>query len=100
MEVKRPVVVSVDLDGTLAKSTSWTADDCLNAKPNLPLIEKINEMYKDNFIVIHTARRHELYYPTIKWLDKNNVRYHSVRFEKMPCDILIDFDAITKLEEL
>jgi hypothetical protein len=90
----------VDLDGSIVKGTCWTAEACENAEPNLPLIAKVNEMYKDHFIVIHTARRHELYYPTIKWLNKHNVRYHASRFEKLPCDTLIDLDAINRVEDL
>jgi hypothetical protein len=28
------------------------------------------------------------------------VRYHSTRFEKMPCDVIFDLDAINRVEDL
>lgn len=96
----RPKVYAVDLDGTICKDHCWTAEEVENAKPNVELIEKINDLYRENFIVIHTARRHELYQPTIKWLGKHGVRYHSVRFEKLPCDVIVDLDAVNRVEDL
>lgn len=96
----KPKVYSIDIDGTLTKTTAWTAQDCLDAEPRLDVIERVNELYHHNFIIIHTARRHELYLNTIKWLNKHNVRFHAVSFEKMPCDQIFDLDAINRLEDL
>lgn len=96
----KPMVFSIDIDGTLTHGSAWTEDECLNAKPNLEVIKRVNELSLINFIVIHTARRHELYLPTIEWLSRNNVRYHAVCFGKMPCDRLFDLDAVNNIEAL
>ena len=92
-----PKVYSIDIDGTLTVNTCWTGEEAEKAEPNQAMIDKVNELYMHNFIVIHTARRHELYHPTIKWLDKHGVRYHAVRFEKMPSNVIIDLDAINEI---
>jgi hypothetical protein len=96
----KPKVYSVDLDNTLSVGSAWTCDECETLEPRQDAIDKINELYEHNFIVIHTARRHGLYGSTIKWLERNGVRYHALRFEKMPCDIIFDLDAINKVEDL
>ena len=99
-EIVKPKVYAVDLDGTICLDHCWNAKEVAEARPNTELIEKINDLYGGNFIVIHTARRHELYLPTIKWLSRHNVRYHSVRFEKLPCDVIVDLDAVNRVEDL
>lgn len=87
-------IIAVDIDGTLAQGISWTPQECLKAKPVRKMIKKVNKLYQDHFIVIYTARRHFLYEATIKWLKKNSVKYHAVRFEKMPASIYLDDRAI------
>lgn len=96
----KPKVYAVDIDGTLTKGTAWTEQDCLDAVPNLEAIKVVNKLHDTNFIVIHTARRHRLYGATIEWLNRNNVQYHAVRFQKMPCDVIVDFDAVNSVERL
>jgi len=87
-------IIAVDVDNTLTNETCWTCDDCENATPRQDIIDKVNELYNRNYIVIHTSRRHELYASTIKWLKKNGVKYHSVHMEKMVADLYIDDKAI------
>ena len=99
-EPVRPKVYSCDLDNTLSIGSAWTCDECETLEPRQDAIDKINELYEHNFIVIHTARRHGLYGSTIKWLERNGVRYHALRFEKMPCDIIFDLDAVNRVEDL
>ncbi len=93
-------IYSIDIDGTLTKDTAWDAEGCLNAEPRTEAIKRVNELSLKNFIIIHTARRHELYLPTIEWLNKNNVRFHAVSFGKMPCDQIYDEDAINDWRKL
>lgn len=90
-----PQVFAVDLDGTLCYTSGWTEKDCLKAKPNKAMIKKVNELFEKNFIIIHTARRNNLYEPTIKWLEKNNVKYHAIKMEKMPCTKMLDDKAFS-----
>lgn len=96
----KPKVYSLDIDGTLTKTSAWTEEECLTVEPRLDVIKRINELFHFNFIIIHTARRHELYMSTIQWLQKHNVRYHAIRMEKMPADVIVDLDVINKLEDL
>lgn len=96
----KPKVYSIDIDGTLCFDSAWTSEGCLAGKPRTEVIKKVNELHKSNFIIIHTARRHELYLPTIKWLNKHDVRYHAIRMDKMPADIIFDLDAINDLSKL
>lgn len=96
----KPKIYNVDIDGTLTYGTAWTAEECLNAKPRLDMIEKINKLYLFNDIVIYTARREDLYIPTMTWLRKWNVHYHSTNFATKPPGIQIDLDAINRIENL
>lgn len=97
----KPKVIAVDFDGTLTTGTSWTEEDCLNAEPRLDVIEKLNELSKTNFIIIYTARREHLYHASMSWIRKHNVQYHATNFgTKMPCDQLLDLDAINDIGKL
>ena len=99
-EPVRPKVYLVDVDGTLTKGCAWDDESIRNAEPNQEMIDKINQLHEKNFIVIHTARRHERYLATIDWLTKNGVRYHAIRMEKCPGDYIVDCDARKKVEDL
>ncbi len=83
--------IIVDFDDTLAFTTNrqWN-----NAKPNKPLIEKLNSLYDEGWrIDIFTARgsiscktRNEAarkyQYGMEKWLEKNGVKYNLLSFDK------------------
>lgn len=88
------MVIAVDVDNTLTLDTAWNATECLAAKPNRKVINHINKLYESNFIVIHTARRHNLYEATVQWLNANGVKYHAICMGKMPADMYIDDRAI------
>jgi tRNA A-37 threonylcarbamoyl transferase component Bud32 len=93
------MVVVIDFDGTLALGD--TSNISLMV-PNIKLVSLVNSMYSDgNFIKIVTARgskscitidqRIEKYQDQIKeWLEKNNVNYHSLSFNKEYGDAYID----------
>ena len=86
--------IGVDLDNTLCEGKHWeTSEQCLDAVPILEMIKKVEQLYKDNFIVIYTARQNWLMSPTFEWLDRNNVKYHAVMNKKCPLDRLIDDTA-------
>jgi len=87
------LVIAVDLDKTLTTNTVWHTEDN-EPEPNKEMINTINELHKSNFIVIHTARRHELYELTIKWLNKHGVNYHSISMGKMAADVYIDDKSV------
>jgi len=86
------LVIGVDMDGVLCSGELWEGENS-EPKPIQENIDKINELSKTNFIVIHTARRKESATKTINWLNKYQVVYHAIRFDKMPADLYIDDKA-------
>jgi uncharacterized HAD superfamily protein len=88
------LVIAVDLDGVLCEGEYWgLKDDEPEPKPKLDMIRQINKLHRSNNIVIHTARRRYLAERTMDWLDKYGVKYHSLRFDKLPTDIYVDDKA-------
>lgn len=88
------LVIAVDLDGVLCEGEYWGLDDNEpEPKPKIEMIRQINRLGRSNNIVIHTARRRYLAEKTMDWLDKHGVKYHSLRFDKLPTDIYIDDKA-------
>ena len=99
----------VDFDDTLAFTTNreWA-----NAKPNLDLISKLNKLHREGWTIdIFTARgsiscatRAEAemkYKPTmVEWLEKYNVKYDTISFEKPLGAYYIDDKSITPEEFL
>ena len=57
------------------------------------MIEFVNRLYKDNFIIIYTARQDFLMEPTLEWLRTNGVKFHAIANGKPPLDLLIDDTA-------
>ncbi len=101
--------IILDFDDTLAfaKNRDW-----MNARPNDRLIKKTNNLYDQGWRVdIYTARgsiscatREEAaakYQPDMeKWLERNNVKYHSISFDKPLAAYYIDDKAMTPEEFL
>ena len=91
--------IVLDFDDTLAFTSNRDWD---NAKPNVALIEKCNELYNQGWTIdIYTARgsiscrsREEAadkYGPQIEsWLLKNHVKYHALSFNKPLAAYYID----------
>jgi len=84
--------IGVDLDNTICEGKHWESiEDVSNAIPIQKMIDYINnKYYKDDFIIIYTARQNWLMSATFEWLDKHNVKYHAVMNKKCPLDLLID----------
>ena len=86
--------IGVDLDNTLCEGKHWdTPEQCAKAKPIKIMIDYVSKLYKDDFIIIYTARQNFLMTATFDWLDKHNVKYHAVMNKKCPLDLLIDDTA-------
>ena len=83
--------IGVDLDNTLCVGKHWeTPEQCLKARPIKKMIDFVNKLYKDDFVVIYTARQNFLMAATFEWLDKHNVKYHAVSNRKTPFEKVID----------
>jgi len=96
--------IIVDIDDTISFTTNR---DWENAKPNLPLIKKLNELYDNGVEIIYETARgclsfkgdrkkaEEYYRPIIeKWFKKYNVKYTELSFQKRLADYYIDDKAI------
>lgn len=87
--------IGIDMDNTLCVGKHWdTAEDCLKAEPIIKMIDKVRELYINDFIVIYTARQDWLMSATFEWLHKHNVPFHAVANGKVPLDKLYDDTAI------
>lgn len=83
--------IGIDLDNTLCEGNHWdTPEECLEAVPLLDRIADVNKFYKDDFVIIYTARQNFLISATLDWLDKHGVKYHAVANRKVPFDKVID----------
>ena len=94
----------VDIDDTI----SFTTDrDWKNAKPNIPLINKLNDLYDNGVEIIYQTARgcisfngdrkaaEEYYRPIIEeWFKKHGVKYTELSFQKRLADFYIDDKAI------
>ena len=87
--------IGVDLDNTLCVGKHWeTPEQALEAEPIKEMIDYVNNIYRDHFIVIYTARQNFLMTATFQWLDDNGVYYHAVSNRKTPFDIIIDDTSV------
>lgn len=93
-------VFAVDCDGFLCEEECWTEAEVLTASPRLEVIEKVNKLYRTEFVVIYTARQDHLIPATLEWLRRNNVRFHAISNFKMGADVYLDDRAISYLEFL
>ena len=85
-------IIAVDMDGTLCENEGFTEQDCIDAKPKMDMISKINELHhKGCFIIIYTARRSFLRAVTEYWLEKYEVEYNIIDVgHKVWADYYID----------
>lgn len=92
-----------DIDGVICKTNK---SKYKNSKPNLKIIELINQLYKKNIIIIHTARymgrskdnqrkaSQRAKKITLSQLKKWNVKYHKIFFGKPSYDYVVDDKSI------
>lgn len=97
--MKQPQIYLIDVDRNLTKEVCWTPQECLQATPDQEMIDYVNLLYKSNFIIIYTARVDGLTQATKDWLYQHRVKYREYDNTKPP-GIIVDRDAINKVEEL
>lgn len=91
-------IIDCDLDGVLC-SEEKTFDKSL-AVPHIKQIKILNKLYKNNIIIIHTARSWAEYRMTKKQLKKWGIKYHSLICGKIVADIRIDDRSVKSLKEI
>ena len=96
--------IVLDFDDTLAFTTNR---DFKNAKANIPLIDKINKLYRDGWqIDIFTARgsiscktreeaKEKYEEEMVKWLFDQKVMYHTLSFDKPLAAYYVDDKGIS-----
>jgi uncharacterized HAD superfamily protein len=83
--------IGVDIDGVLCVGEHWRDPQaCLQAVAIQNGIDRVNKLYKTDFIILYTARQNYLISATLEWLEKNNVHFHAISNHKIPLDCLID----------
>ena len=90
MADRDPIVLAWDIDNTLSTSTAWNAEQIMSAEPRQEILDLMELAHHKFFNVIHTARRHDLYIPTIAWLAKVNAGYQAISMGKLAADCYID----------
>lgn len=90
---RRFLLVMVDMDDTLTLGTAWTAEDCLNAVPNVPMIIAMNYVFRGEVVIIYTARKDDLMSATHEWVKRNGIYNCGISNDKCPADIYIDDKA-------
>ena len=93
-EIKK--IIAVDIDGFVAEGKFWE-EECT---PKKDIIEKINNLYKKQYVIIyHTARHPQYYGMTYAWLVKNGCYFHALEMGKLTADYYLD-DRNANLEDL
>jgi uncharacterized HAD superfamily protein len=87
-------IIAVDIDGTLTKDVCWDVTDCLSATVDDRIAAKVREAYRDNWIVMYTARRDHLIPATLRWLRQHNIPFHSFSNNKIPANQYVDDGAV------
>lgn len=67
-----------------------------NEVPNIKEINKLNNLYKNNIIIIYTGRGYNQYDLTVKQLKKYKIKYHELIMGR-PLGIFIDRDCKTTM---
>jgi len=88
------LLIGFDMDKTLTEETCWTEEDCLNAEPNIEMVQVIKKVSLRDITFIYTGRQLELFNATYRWLMRQEIRVWGVTNFKMPADIYVDDRAI------
>jgi len=84
-------ILAVDVDGTLAQLPEcYTEEECLNAKPNITVVNHVNNYDRSWFVVAYTARVDKLLPATVQWLRKHNIRFDAISNNKMVATRYLD----------
>jgi len=96
----------IDIDGVICRKLKWTIGDSYlrakkmfkSIKPNKKVIKKINELFEDHVIILHTSRLWHDYDVTVAWLDVHGVKYDQLIMAKPLGDVYVD-DKNKSVEE-
>ena len=93
-------VISVDIDGVVARQTGGADFNFADFEPIPETIERVNKLYRKGYVIIyHTARQPEFYQQTLAWLVKHGAWFHALRMGKLGADFYVD-DRNASLDDL
>jgi len=87
------MIIGFDMDGIItADNSGWTNDYYNNCKPNFDVISLMKKISKKGHkIIIYTSRlSNEVKGVTVEWLNKYDVPYDAIHFDKPLYDFMID----------
>ena len=89
----------IDIDGTLIKS-EYVNGEYLNPSPIIDEITRLNDLYRQGWIIILWSGRSWIHYEiTVSQLKNFGIKYHTLLLGK-PIGIYIDADAKTTLKDI
>ena len=96
------MIIGFDMDGIITKENGgWTQDYYSSCNPNFDTIKLMRKLSKKGYkIIIYTSRlSNEVKAVTIQWLNKYNVPFDAIHFDKPLYDYFID-DRSTTIDGL
>ena len=96
------MIIGIDLDGVIAKDNGgWTSDYYSSCKPDTNVIDLMKKLSNNGHkIIIYTSRlSNEVKKVTVEWLQKYDVPYDAIHFDKPLYDYMVDDRSIT-IDEL
>jgi len=93
------VIIGMDLDGVIAKDNGggWTSDYYSSCKPDTDVINLMKKLSNEGHkIIIYTSRlSNEVKEVTVEWLQKYDVPYDAIHFDKPLYDYMVDDRALS-----
>ena len=92
------MIIGIDLDGVIAKDNGgWTSDYYSSCKPDTDVINLMKKLSNNGHkIIIYTSRlSNEVKKVTVEWLQKYDVPYDAIHFDKPLYDYMVDDRALS-----
>jgi len=93
------MIIGIDIDGIITKDNDggWTSDYYSSCEPNLKTIDLMKKLSRNGHkIIIYTSRlSNEVKKVTVEWLQKYDVPYDAIHFDKPLYDYMVDDRALT-----
>lgn len=101
MKNKEGKIVSVDIDNFVAEPLDEkNRHNYILSIPRKDMIEKVNKLFEDRYVVIYyTGRAPKYYQVTYAWLVAQGCKFHALRMGKLRADYYLD-DKATNIEDL
>ena len=92
------MIIGFDIDGVITEyNGGWTADYYTSCKPNFDTIDLMKKLSRSGHkIIIYTSRlSNEVKAVTVEWLNRYNVPYDAIHFDKPLYDFMLDDKSVS-----